>query len=101
MRSKAFEFSKKLFEAGVFAPAVVIHRGGRQSAAAGHCSATHKRDQLLRAADILAEVLSLWESFRANCTGSPCTAHAPMGYWAICRVPNWLGDGRGKYDATL
>src|SRR6267378_1622228 len=55
--SKAFEFSKKLFEAGVFAPAV-----GYPTVAEGKArlraivSATHKRDQLLRAADILAEV---------------------------------------------
>src|ERR1700740_2831773 len=53
----AFEFSKKLFEAGVFAPAV-----GYPTVAEGKArlraivSATHKRDQLLRAADILAEV---------------------------------------------
>jgi glycine C-acetyltransferase len=55
--AKAFEFSKKLFEAGVFAPAV-----GYPTVAEGKArlraivSATHKRDQLLRAADILAEV---------------------------------------------
>ena len=53
----AFEFSKKLFAAGVFAPAV-----GYPTVAEGKArlraivSATHKRDQLLRAADILAEV---------------------------------------------
>src|ERR1700758_2279823 len=55
--AKAFEFSRKLFEAGVFAPAV-----GYPTVAEGKArlramvSATHKRDQLLRAADILAEV---------------------------------------------
>jgi glycine C-acetyltransferase len=55
--AKAFEFSKKLFEAGVFAPAV-----GYPTVAEGKArlraivSATHKREQLLRAADILAEV---------------------------------------------
>src|SRR5216110_437018 len=55
--AKAFEFSKKLFEAGVFAPAV-----GYPTVAEGKArlramvSATHKRDQLLRAADILADV---------------------------------------------
>jgi len=55
--AKAFEFSKKLFEAGVFAPAV-----GFPTVAEGKArlraivSATHKREQLLRAADILAEV---------------------------------------------
>jgi len=54
--SKAFEFSKKLFEAGVFAPAV-----GYPTVAEGQArlraivTATHKRDQLLHAADILAE----------------------------------------------
>ena len=54
--AKAFEFSKKLFEAGVFAPAV-----GFPTVAEGKArlraivSATHKREQLLRAADILAE----------------------------------------------
>src|SRR5271155_3742889 len=55
--AKAFEFSKKLFEAGVFAPAV-----GFPTVAEGKArlraivSATHKREQLLRAAEILAEV---------------------------------------------
>ena len=55
--AKAFEFSEKLFEAGVFAPAV-----GYPTVAEGKArlramvSATHKRDQLLRASDILAEV---------------------------------------------
>jgi glycine C-acetyltransferase len=55
--AKAFEFSKKLFEAGVFAPAV-----GYPTVAEGKArlraivSATHKREHLLRAADILAEV---------------------------------------------
>jgi glycine C-acetyltransferase len=55
--AKAFEFSKKLFDAGVFAPAV-----GFPTVAEGKArlraivSATHKREQLLRAADILAEV---------------------------------------------
>jgi glycine C-acetyltransferase len=54
--AKAFEFSKKLFDAGVFAPAV-----GFPTVAEGKArlraivSATHKREQLLRAADILAE----------------------------------------------
>src|SRR5271170_2545571 len=55
--AKAFEFSHKLFDAGVFAPAV-----GFPTVAEGKArlraivSATHKRDQLLKAADILAEV---------------------------------------------
>src|SRR5271156_10343 len=55
--AKAFEFSKKLFEAGVFAPAV-----GFPTVAEGKArlraivSATHKREQLLKAADILQEV---------------------------------------------
>src|ERR1700747_3006284 len=55
--AQGFEFSKRLFEAGVFAPAV-----GYPTVAEGKArlraivSATHKRDQLLRAADILAEV---------------------------------------------
>jgi len=55
--AKAFEFSKKLFEAGVFAPAV-----GYPTVAEGKArlraivSAAHKREQLQRAADILAEV---------------------------------------------
>jgi glycine C-acetyltransferase len=54
---KAFEFSKQLFEAGVFAPAV-----GFPTVAEGKArlraivSATHKRDELLRAADTLAAV---------------------------------------------
>ena len=55
--AKAFEFSKKLFEAGVFAPAV-----GFPTVAEGKArlraiiTATHKREDLLKAADILAEV---------------------------------------------
>ena len=55
--AKAFEFSKKLFEAGVFAPAV-----GYPTVAEGKArlraivSAGHKKDQLVKAADILAEV---------------------------------------------
>src|SRR5271168_4516966 len=55
--AKAYEFSKKLFDAGVYAPAV-----GYPTVAEGKArlraivSATHKREQLLRAADILAEV---------------------------------------------
>jgi len=55
--AKAFEFSKKLFEAGVFAPAV-----GFPTVAEGKArlraivSAGHKKEQLVKAADILAEV---------------------------------------------
>jgi glycine C-acetyltransferase len=55
--AKAFEFSKKVFDAGVFAPAV-----GYPTVAEGQArlraivSAAHKKDQLIRAADILAEV---------------------------------------------
>ena len=55
--AKAFQFSRKLFEAGVFAPAV-----GYPTVAEGKArlraivSAAHKREQLLEAADILAEV---------------------------------------------
>ena len=55
--AKAFEFSRKLFEAGVFAPAV-----GYPTVAEGKArlraivSAGHKREHLLKAADILAEV---------------------------------------------
>src|SRR5216684_2039182 len=55
--AKAFEFSKKLFEAGVFAPAVgypIVSEGKARLRAI--VSAAHKREQLLRAADILAEV---------------------------------------------
>src|SRR5271168_3230564 len=54
---KAFEFSKKLFDAGVYAPAV-----GYPTVAEGKArlraivSATHKREQLLKAAEILVEV---------------------------------------------
>ena len=54
--AKAFEFSNKLFEAGVFAPAV-----GYPTVAEGKArlraivSAGHKNEQLVKAADILAE----------------------------------------------
>ncbi len=55
--AKAFEFSKKLFEAGVFAPAV-----GYPTVAEGKArlraivSAGHKKEQLVNAADVMAEV---------------------------------------------
>ena len=55
--AKAFEFSGKLFDAGVFAPAV-----GYPTVAEGKArlramvSAGHTKDQLVKAADILAEV---------------------------------------------
>jgi glycine C-acetyltransferase len=55
--AKAFEFSRKLFEAGVFAPAV-----GYPTVAEGKArlraivSAGHKKEQLARAADIMAEI---------------------------------------------
>ena len=55
--AKAFEFSQKLFEAGVFAPAV-----GYPTVAEGKArlraivSAAHKREHLMKAADILVEV---------------------------------------------
>jgi glycine C-acetyltransferase len=55
--AKAFEFSRKLFEAGVFAPAV-----GYPTVAEGKArlraivSAAHKREQLLKAAEVLGEV---------------------------------------------
>jgi glycine C-acetyltransferase len=55
--AKAFEFSSKLFEAGVFAPAV-----GYPTVAEGKArlraivTAGHKREQLMQAADVLAEV---------------------------------------------
>jgi glycine C-acetyltransferase len=55
--AKAFEFSNRLFEAGVFAPAV-----GYPTVAEGKArlraivSAGHKKEQLVKAADILAEV---------------------------------------------
>src|SRR5207245_9604513 len=45
---KAFEFSKKLFEAGVFAPAVGFPTVAEDKARLrAIVSATHKRDQLL------------------------------------------------------
>ena len=55
--AKAFEFSRKLFETGVFAPAV-----GYPTVAEGRArlraivSAVHKREQLLKAAEILGEI---------------------------------------------
>jgi glycine C-acetyltransferase len=55
--AKAFEFSQKLFAAGVFAPAV-----GYPTVAEGKArlraivSAGHKKEQLARAADIMAEI---------------------------------------------
>jgi glycine C-acetyltransferase len=55
--AKALEFSKKLFEAGLYAPAVgypVVAEGKARLRAI--VSAMHKREQLVRAADILAEV---------------------------------------------
>src|SRR5215469_5935187 len=55
--AQAFDFSRKLFEAGVYAPAV-----GYPTVAEGKArlraivSAAHKRDQLLKAAQILEQV---------------------------------------------
>jgi len=55
--AKAFEFSRRLFEAGVFAPAV-----GYPTVAEGRArlraivSAGHRKEQLVKAADILAAV---------------------------------------------
>jgi len=55
--AKAFEFSRKLFDAGVFAPAV-----GYPTVAEGKArlraivSAAHKREHLLKAADTLGEI---------------------------------------------
>jgi glycine C-acetyltransferase len=55
--AKAFEFSRKLFDAGVFAPAV-----GYPTVAEGRArlraivSAAHKREHLLKAADTLADI---------------------------------------------
>jgi glycine C-acetyltransferase len=55
--ARAFDFSKKLFEAGVFAPAV-----GYPTVAEGKArlraivSAGHKKEQLIKAADTMAEV---------------------------------------------
>src|ERR1700740_640611 len=55
--AKAFEFSAKLFEAGVFAPAVGYPTGaGGKARLRAMVSATHKREHLLKAADTLAEV---------------------------------------------
>src|SRR5713226_5726105 len=55
--AKAFEFSRKLFEAGVYAPAVgypIVAEGKARLRTI--VTATHKREQLLKAADTLAEV---------------------------------------------
>jgi glycine C-acetyltransferase len=55
--AKAFEFSRKLFEAGVFAPAVgypTVTEGKARLRAM--VSAGHKREQLLKAAEVLGEI---------------------------------------------
>ena len=55
--AKAFEFSRKLFDAGVFAPAVgypTVTEGKARLRAM--VSAAHKREHLMKAADTLAEV---------------------------------------------
>jgi len=55
--AKAFEFSRRLFDAGVFAPAV-----GYPTVAEGKAriraivSAGHKKEQLMKAAEVMAEV---------------------------------------------
>src|SRR6201997_3363360 len=55
--AKAFEFSRKLFDAGVFAPAVAYPTVAEGKARLrAMVSAAHKREHLLKAADILAEV---------------------------------------------
>src|SRR6202166_570297 len=55
--AKAYEFSRNLFDAGVFAPAVAYPTVGEGKARLrAMVSAAHKREHLLKAADILAEV---------------------------------------------
>jgi glycine C-acetyltransferase len=55
--AKAYEFSRKLFEAGVFAPAVAYPTVAEGKARLrAMVSAAHKREHLLKAADILVEV---------------------------------------------
>jgi glycine C-acetyltransferase len=55
--AKAYEFSRKLFEGGVFAPAVAYPTVAEGKARLrAMVSAAHKREHLLKAADILAEV---------------------------------------------
>src|ERR1700730_11120793 len=55
--AKAFEFSKKLFDAGVYAPAVGYPTVGEGKARLrAMVSAPHKREQLPKAANTLAEV---------------------------------------------
>jgi glycine C-acetyltransferase len=55
--AKAYEFSRKLFEAGVFAPAVAYPTVAEGKARLrAMVSAAHKREHLLKATDILAEV---------------------------------------------
>jgi glycine C-acetyltransferase len=55
--AKAYEFSRKLFEAGVFAPAVAYPTVAEGKARLrAMVSAAHKREHLLKAADILAGV---------------------------------------------
>jgi glycine C-acetyltransferase len=55
--AKAYEFSRKLFEAGVFAPAVAYPTVAEGKARLrAMVSAAHKREHLLKAAEILAEV---------------------------------------------
>jgi glycine C-acetyltransferase len=55
--AKAYEFSRKLFEAGVFAPAVAYPTVAEGKARLrAMVSAAHKREHLLKAADILAEL---------------------------------------------
>src|SRR6202050_639124 len=55
--AKAFEFSKKLFAAGGFVPGAGFPTGaGGKGGRGGGVRAAHKRDELLRAADILATV---------------------------------------------
>jgi len=55
--AKAFEFSTRLFDAGVFAPAVGYPTVGEGKARLrAIVSAAHKREHLLKAADTLAEV---------------------------------------------
>jgi glycine C-acetyltransferase len=55
--AKAFEFSRKLFDAGIFAPAVGYPTVGEGKARLrAIVSAAHKREHLLKAADTLVEV---------------------------------------------
>jgi len=87
--ARAFEFSKKLFEAGVFAPAVgypIVAEGKARLRAI--VSAAHKREQLLRRRTFCPKLRSHWHRLGQLIwfgeQSSPCKSFAVPAIFPWC-----------------